>query len=133
MKVKIFKVYWCGNAEHPHKVPTKYSKCKQDIKVDKSKHGKGSFKAYVWEIDSVLGLDRSGGEIPNYCCEKMMEALDEDFITFGHPSIEWIRKPLLLVHQSKKVGGTETMGIEFCPFCGEPIEYEECGDYEGEK
>lgn len=124
MKVKIFKVYWCKceNAEHPHK------------RIKKPElHGKGSFRAYVWEIESVIQIDRSGGEIPNYCCEKMMEAIDGDFITFGHPEYRLDKEATSLSitkQEHYQAWGIEIMAIQFCPFCGEEIEYEECGDYE---
>lgn len=110
MKVQIFKVYWCkcGNDEFPHKW--------HKIRNPKL-HGKAEFKTYVYDIDG------------KYCCDEMKEALDGDFITFGNPDYTTITENTSL-NITKESWGTDIIPIKFCPFCGEPIEYEECGDYE---
>lgn len=109
MKVKIFKVYWCkcGNDEFPHRW--------RKIRNPKL-HGKGSFKANTYDIDGP------------YCCDEMEKALEDGFIHFGDPEFSMTRATTFSVVKRSWVN--ELLTVNFCPFCGESIEYEECGDCE---
>ena len=113
MKVQIFKAYWCkcGNDDHPHRW----------TKIRKPElHGKGSCKGHIYAIDG------------KHCCEEMEKALEESFIHFGDPEYPSMTRARAF-SVVKRSWVNELLTIKFCPFCGEKIEYEECGDYEGEK
>lgn len=65
-------------------------------------------------------------EISKFCCTKMETAFDSKIILFPNLDLESIHKPRICGPRDIRIAALPAvLEIDFCPFCGEKIAFEE--------